>query len=163
MPKDANSGKYSMVQVMVNPGRRVRDKINNRDAVGGDIIEVRDVERKVLIHRGYVSDPPPNDSQAGLSLADETQMPAVPVGTPPVAAPEPSVESEPARQHDLRPEDRAAEFKASLAQAPDWKDDGGPPPTEEAEPAAAEPESEGEAQQPSRRRYRRRDMTAEES
>jgi hypothetical protein len=111
-----------MVQVMVNPGRRVRDKVNQRDAVGGDVIEVRDVERKILKARGYVSDPAPNDRQTPLRSADETQTPTIQVGTV--------------------PREEAATS---------------------AEPVAASEPSVGSELEPSRRRYRRRDMTAEES
>lgn len=125
-----------MVLVMVNPGRRIRDKVNQRDAVGGDLVEVRDVERRILIHRGYVSDPPPN--------ADEAQKPAVPVVTPekpetappaaePVAKPEPPVESTPESTPPRSKEELAAEFQASLADVPNWKEPD-PPANEEDEP-----------------------------
>lgn len=159
-----------MVLVMVNPGRRVRDKINQRDAVGGDLVEVRDVERKVLMHRGVVCDPPPRQADSNEPPVRLSQMPgeqaldartnaAKDAAPEPVAAPEAPVESTPAPapaplQAELEEVEKSTD--AELTEAAEAEGDA-------AEDAGAQPEAPADPNSPQaiKGRYKRRQMRAE--
>ena len=69
-----------MVKIVVNPGRKVWDRENHREATGGDVLEVKAVEAKILKHRGHASDAPPEPPQP-------TPKPTPPPPPPPPAEP----------------------------------------------------------------------------
>ena len=83
-----------MVKIVVNPGRKVWDRENHREATGGDVLEVKAVEAKILKHRGHASDAPPEPPQP-------TPKPAPPPPPPPPPSP-PAAEEPPAQPADER-------------------------------------------------------------
>ena len=72
-----------MVKVIVSPGRRVWDAQNHREAAEGEVIELKDVEAKILKFRGLVSDGP------GEEKPQEPPPAPPPVPPPPAPPPEP--------------------------------------------------------------------------
>ncbi len=67
-----------MVKIVVNKGRKVWDRENHREAKEGDVVEVKEIEARVLRHRGYASEAPP-----------EAPTPPAPPPAPPPATPAP--------------------------------------------------------------------------
>ena len=67
-----------MVKIVVNKGRKVWDKENHREAKEGDVVEVKEIEARVLRHRGYASEAPP-----------EAPPPPAPPPAPPPPTPAP--------------------------------------------------------------------------
>jgi hypothetical protein len=78
-----------MVKIVVNPGRRVWDRENHREATEGQMLNVSDVEAKVLKFRDMVSDAPDQDDpekpqqQPPPPPMPEPAPPPVPPQTPP--------------------------------------------------------------------------------
>jgi len=67
-----------MVKIVVNKGRKVWDRENHREAKEGDVVEVKEIEARVLRHRGYASEAPP-----------EAPTPPAPPPAPPPPTPAP--------------------------------------------------------------------------
>jgi hypothetical protein len=112
-----------MVKVVVNPGRKAWDRENRREASAGEVLEVRDVEAKILKYRGVASDSPPEPPLVGPGGPNPPAPPPTPQpkpsqpATPPrlssrVVTPEPSPaaeEEEEASKRSYRRRDLQAE------------------------------------------------------
>jgi len=70
-----------MVKIVVNKGRKVWDRENHREAKEGDVVEVKEIEARVLRHRGYASEAPPEAP---------TPPAPPPAPSPPTPAPRPA-------------------------------------------------------------------------
>jgi hypothetical protein len=81
----------TMVRVIVNKGRKVWDREHRRDATEGDVLDIKDVEAKILKFRGLVSDAPaepaPKPAPAPPAPPARPMPPATP---PPPPAPPPA-------------------------------------------------------------------------
>lgn len=108
-----------MVKVVVNPGRKVWDRENRREAKEGEVVEVKPVEATILKYRGHASDALP--AAVAPELTPQPSQPPTPLPpvaeVPPVEAPAQLVEvpvenkgdEQPLRRgtyrrRDLRPE-----------------------------------------------------------
>jgi hypothetical protein len=95
-----------MVKIVVNPGRKVWDRLNKRDAKEGEVLDVKDVEAKILKFRGIASDAPaeqpPRPAPAPPAPPARPMPPAAPpppvVPPPPAAAEEVPVEAPPVEE-----------------------------------------------------------------
>jgi len=74
-----------MPRLVVNPGYKVRDMVNSRDAEAGEIIDVPDKEAKVLLAL----------RRASLAPAEAVVETPVPVAPAPEAEPAPADPAEP--------------------------------------------------------------------
>ena len=99
-----------MVKIVVNPGRRVWVRGEGREAGEGEVIDVKDVEAKILKFRG-MADYAPAEAPVPPTPTPPPPPPPAPEPPPPAAeAPPWSSEDEPPRQRrqyrrrDLRPE-----------------------------------------------------------
>lgn len=70
-----------MVKIVVNKGCKVYDKENRRDAREGETVEVREIDAKILKHRGHASDVP--------QPAPDQPPPPPPKPVPPAPPPRP--------------------------------------------------------------------------
>ena len=129
-----------MVKIVVNPGRKVWDRDKHRDAVGGDVLDVKDVHAKILKYRGIASDAPARQTEPAPT---PTPAPSTPEPTPAPSTPAPP-----------------AEPPASPQPSPAAPRPAAPPP---AAPPAREAQATTEEEGPLTRgrTYRRRDLRAE--
>ena len=114
-----------MVKIVVNKGRKVWDRLNKRDAKEGEVLDVKDVEAKILKFRGIASDapqdkppaPPPSPPAPPArpvpppapppppAAAEMEPLEAPPVEEATASEEEPMRTRRPYRRRDLQPED----------------------------------------------------------
>lgn len=103
-----------MTKVIVNKGGKVWDREKHREAKEGEVVEVKEIEAKILKHRGHASDAPPEAPPASkpTTAAPKPPPPEPPPEPPPPApppSPPPPPPAPPQREAQAAPDSYAAE------------------------------------------------------